>query len=56
MSDIAKHEFADQIAEFKVNENTDQEKIILDTGGSWYFFDKDDVEAMAIHFNLITEK
>lgn len=54
--DITEHEFADVLAQFKVNELTDQGKIILDTGSHWYFFDRDDVEAMAKHFNLIPNK
>lgn len=51
---IENHEFADVLAEFEVNEATDENKIVLDTGyGGWYFFDKEDVEAMARHFGLI---
>ena len=55
--ELDNHEFSDTIAEFKVDENTDQGNIILNMGsGGWVFFSRDDVKAMAEHFNLILEK
>jgi hypothetical protein len=54
-SDIKNHEFADSIAGFLVDENTDKGRIILSTSeGGWYFFDRDDVKTMANHFGLLT--
>lgn len=55
MSDLEDHVFADEIAEIKVNENTDQDNIILNVDGNveWYLFDVEDVKAMAKHFGLL---
>lgn len=58
MSDLTTHEFADITNNVKASEVSDQRNIILDFGdkGKWLFLNRDDVEVMAKHFNLIPEK
>jgi hypothetical protein len=51
--DITKHEFADSIAQIEVEPLDEPEALVIKVKGvSWLFFDKDDVVAMAKHFNV----
>ena len=51
--DITKHEFADSISELEAEPLHEEGTLVINIcGGSWVFFDKDDVVAMAQHFNV----
>ena len=50
--DITKHEFADVIAGLKVKEPINDRTLVIKFNNKWIFFDKNDVIAMAQHFNV----
>lgn len=51
---IEDHEFADSISKLRAEPLPDADTLVIKIAdGSWVFFDKDDVKAMANHFNLI---